>query len=185
MRKDQNILSVEDVKKDFVGVKEQANYLEEKIVALQKLSESNGIESRNKCNKLNNDFELLAEKVKNMSLTIKDDKFKIDEKINKLGNQADLRSQLDEVEKRLGNVSQVSSKLEKTAVGAEELAKSCSKDLQCLKSDISSIKANVDKCAKTSDENNGKIFGCVQDCEMLKENLGKNLFFHFLTKTIV
>ena len=40
MRKDQNMFSVEDVKKDFVKVQDQANYLEEKIVTLQKLTES-------------------------------------------------------------------------------------------------------------------------------------------------
>ena len=49
VRKDQNMFSVEDVKKDFVKVQDQANYLEEKIVTLQKLTESTGIESRNKC----------------------------------------------------------------------------------------------------------------------------------------
>ena len=49
VRRDQNVLSVEDIKKDFVKVQEQTNYLEEKIVTLQKLSESTGIESRNKC----------------------------------------------------------------------------------------------------------------------------------------
>ena len=51
VRKDQNTMSVEDVKKDFVRVQEQTNYLEEKIVSLQKLSESTGIDSRNKCKK--------------------------------------------------------------------------------------------------------------------------------------
>ena len=49
VRRDQNVLSVEDIKKDFVKVQDQTNYLEEKIVTLQKLSESTGIESRNKC----------------------------------------------------------------------------------------------------------------------------------------
>ena len=53
-------------------------------------------------------------------------------------------------------------------------------NFSCFKSDISTIRANVDKCTKTSDENNGKIFGCVQDCEMLKDNLGK--FFTFSSK---
>ena len=48
VRKDKNLLSVEDVKKDFVKLQEQANYLEEKIVSLQKLTEANGIESKNK-----------------------------------------------------------------------------------------------------------------------------------------
>ena len=48
MRKDKNLLSVEDVKKDFVKLQEQANYLEEKIVSLQKLTEANAIESKNK-----------------------------------------------------------------------------------------------------------------------------------------
>ena len=51
VRRDQNVLSVEDIKKDFVKVQDQTNYLEEKIVTLQKLSESTGIESRNKCRK--------------------------------------------------------------------------------------------------------------------------------------
>ena len=42
-------MSVEDIKKDFVKVQEQANYLEEKLVSIQKLTDSNGIESKNKC----------------------------------------------------------------------------------------------------------------------------------------
>ena len=48
MRKDKNLLSVEDVKKDFVKLQDQANYLEERIVSLQKMTEANGIESKNK-----------------------------------------------------------------------------------------------------------------------------------------
>ena len=48
VRKDKNLLSVEDVKKDFVKLQDQANYLEERIVSLQKMTESNGIESKNK-----------------------------------------------------------------------------------------------------------------------------------------
>ena len=47
-RKDKNVLSVEDVKKDFVKLQDQSNYLEDKIVTLQKMTESNGIESKNK-----------------------------------------------------------------------------------------------------------------------------------------
>ena len=47
-RKDKNMLSVEDVKKDYVKLQDQSNYLEDKIVTLQKLTESNGIESKNK-----------------------------------------------------------------------------------------------------------------------------------------
>ena len=48
MRKDKNLVSVEDVKGDLVKVQAQANYLEDKIVSLQKLTEANGIESKNK-----------------------------------------------------------------------------------------------------------------------------------------
>ena len=204
VRKDQNMFSVEDVKKDFVKVQDQANYLEEKIVTLQKLTESTGIESRNKCKlallchlqnlivhsflgtKLNNDVELLTEKVKNISLTIKDDKFKIDEKINKLGTQGDLVNQLkDEVDKKLNNLSQNSNKLEKASSSAEDLAKLCSKDIQSLKSDITAFKANVDKCVKNVDDNGGKIFGCVQDCGMLKDNLGNTIAYSFTLLTTI
>ena len=49
VRKDQNTFNMEDVKKDFARIQEQSNYLEEKIVTLQKLTDSNGIESKNKC----------------------------------------------------------------------------------------------------------------------------------------
>ena len=42
------MLSVEDVKKDFVKLQDQANYLEEKMISLQKVTESAGIESKNK-----------------------------------------------------------------------------------------------------------------------------------------
>ena len=136
--------------------------------------------------KLNNDVELLTEKVKNISLTIKDDKFKIDEKINKLGTQGDLVNQLkDEVDKKLNNLSQNSNKLEKASSSAEDLAKSCSKDIQTLKSDITAFKANVDKCVKNVDDNGGKIFGCVQDCEMLKDNLGNTIAYSFTLLTSI
>ena len=49
VRREQNAFSVEDVKKDFVKVLEQSNYLEEKLVSLQKFADSTSIESKNKC----------------------------------------------------------------------------------------------------------------------------------------
>ena len=61
VRRDQNVLSVEDIKKDFVKVQDQTNYLEEKIVTLQKLSESTGIESRNKCKEFDQLTDILME----------------------------------------------------------------------------------------------------------------------------
>ena len=187
------MLSVEDIKKDFVKVQEQANYLEEKIVDIRKTADSNGIESRNKCmslsqrldiyilliflfegNKLSNDLELLTEKVKNMSLTLRDDKFKQDEKISKLGSHGDLITQLkDDMDKMLKNTATSQNRLEKTIGAAEELAKVCSRDLQSMKSDVANIKTGVEKCVKNVDDNGAKIFGCVQDCDMLKDNLGK------------
>ena len=48
VRRDQNNMSYEDTKKDFVKLQEQSHSLEEKILTLQKLSESTSIESRNK-----------------------------------------------------------------------------------------------------------------------------------------
>ena len=109
-----------------------------------------------------------------MSLAIKDDKIKTDEKINRISNTGDAVASLkDEVDRKLSNITQTNNKLEKASANAEELAKTCSKDIQNLKSDISSFRTNVDKCVKNVEENSGKIFGCVQDCEMLKDNLDK------------
>lgn len=127
--------------------------------------------------KISNDVELLTEKLKNVSLAIKDDKIKIDEKINRISNTGDAVASLkDELDRKLSNITQTNNKLEKASANAEELAKSCSKDIMNLKSDISSFRTNVDKCVKNVEENSGKIFGCVQDCEMLKDNLGLYIF---------
>ena len=48
MRRDKSLVSVEDVKKDYVKLREQSNYLEERIVSIQKMTESNEIENKNK-----------------------------------------------------------------------------------------------------------------------------------------
>ena len=48
VRKDKSLMSVEDVKKDYAKLRDQSNYLEERIVSLQKITESNGIENKNK-----------------------------------------------------------------------------------------------------------------------------------------
>ena len=123
--------------------------------------------------KISNDVELLTEKLKNVSLAIKDDKIKIDEKISRISNTGDAVASLkDELDRKLSNITQTNNKLEKASANAEELAKTCSKDILNLKSDISTFRTNVDKCVKNVEDNSGKIFGCVQDCEMLKDNLG-------------
>ena len=191
MRKDKNLLSVEDVKKDFVKLQDQANYLEEKIVSLQKMTEANGIESKNKgdpassfwgdillisallVGKISGDVELLAEKVKNMSLSMKEDKFKYEDKLVKLGGQGDLLGQVKtELEKKVSGLSQSQAKLEKTVASLEENSRSSSRDIQSIKSDLSTCKTSAEKCVKNVEDNSGKIFGCVHDCEMLKDNLG-------------
>ena len=109
-----------------------------------------------------------------MSLTMRDDKFKLDEKINKLGNNSDLVTQLrDDMEKKLNTLTANLNKSDKSSSAAEDLSKNCSRDIQQLKSEVSSIKTSVDKCVKNVDDNGGKIFGCVQDCDMLKDSLGE------------
>ena len=191
VRKDKNVLSVEDVKKDFVKLQDQANYLEEKIVSVQKMTEANGIESKNKgepassrgetvllissflVGKICGDVELLSEKVKNMSLTMKEDKFKYDDKLVKLGSQADQVNQMKaELDKTVSSVSQAQTKLEKTVVSLEDNSRSAVKDIQSIRSDLSTCKTSAEKCVKNVEDNSGKIFGCVHDCEMLKDNLG-------------
>ena len=108
-----------------------------------------------------------------MSLTMKEDKFKYDDKLVKLGSQADLVSQMKtELEKKVNSVSQAQTKLEKTVASLEESSRSAAKDIQSIKSDLSTCKTSAEKCVKNVEDNSGKIFGCVHDCEMLKDNLG-------------
>ena len=64
--------------------------------------------------KISNDVELLTEKLKNVSLTIKDDKIKIDEKISRISNTGDAVASLkDELDRKLNNITQTNNKLEK------------------------------------------------------------------------
>jgi len=179
VRKDQNTFNMEDVKKDFARIQEQSNYLEEKIVTLQKLTDSNGIESKNKCNKLTGEIELLSEKVKSMSLALKEEKYKTDEKILKIENQSNSTVTFkEEIDKKIVSLTSSQTKTQKSATSAEELANLLSKDVQLLKGDIASNKANTEKCKKNIEENNTKIFDCVHDYEALKdvvEKLKKNI----------
>ena len=112
--------------------------------------------------KIVGEVELLSEKVKNMSLTMKEDKFKLDDKLLKLGSPGDL---VTDLEKKLVSMSQVTTSL-------EESSRSCSRDITAIKSDLTTCKANLEKCVKNVEDNSGNIFGCVHDCEMLKDNLG-------------
>ena len=108
-----------------------------------------------------------------MSLTIKEDKFKYEDKLVKLGSQGDILNQIKtELEKKVNGVSQEQTKLEKTVASLEENSRSSSRDIQSMKSDLSTCKASAEKCVKNVEDNSGKIFGCVHDCEMLKDNLG-------------
>jgi len=174
VRKDQNTFSVEDVKKDFVKVQEQSNYLEEKLVTLQKLTDSTGIDSKNKCNKLSGEIELIAEKVKSMSLAMKEEKYKTDEKIVKIETQSDITSKSkDDLEKKVSTITSSQTKIQMSATSAEEMSKLLTKDIQSLKSDLSSNKINTDKCSKNIEENNTKIFDCVHDYEALKDSIEK------------
>ena len=123
--------------------------------------------------KICGDVELLSEKVKNMSLTMKEDKFKSEDKMVKLGSQADQVYQIKaELDKKVSGVSQAQTKLEKTVASLEDSSRSAAKDIQSIKSDLSTCKASAEKCVKNVEDNSGKIFGCVHDCEMLKDNLG-------------
>ena len=118
-------------------------------------------------------MELLSEKVKNMSLNMKEDKFKYDDKLVKLGGQADQVNQMKaELDKTVSSVSQAQTKLEKTVASLEDNSRSVAKDIQSIKSDLSTCKTSAEKCVKNVEDNSGKIFGCVHDCEMLKDNLG-------------
>ena len=63
--------------------------------------------------------------------------------------------------------------LETTIASSEEMAKSSSRDVLTLKGDLSSVKGNVDKALKAVEENGTKIFGCVHDCDSLKDAVEK------------
>ena len=116
-----------------------------------------------------------------MSLTLKEDKFKLDERLLKLGGQGDLVNQVrTELDKKLSSISAVQTKLEKSTVSLEDTSRSCSKELTSIRSDLTTCRTTAEKCVKNVEDNSGKIFGCVHDCEMLKDNLGK-----FLTITIL
>ena len=114
-----------------------------------------------------------------MSLTMKEDKFKYEEKLVKLGSQeGDQVNQVKtELDKKVNSVSQAQTKLEKTVASLEENSRSSTKDIQSIKSDLSTCKTSAEKCVKNVEDNSGKIFGCVHDCEMLKDNLGIFLTF--------
>ena len=118
-------------------------------------------------------MELLSEKVKNMSLTMKEDKFKLDDKLVKLGSQGDLVNQVKaELDRKLSGLSQSTASL-------EEASRSSARDLTSIKSDLATCRASLEKCVKNVEDNSGNIFGCVQDCEMIKDNLGKLLTITF------
>ena len=119
-----------------------------------------------------------------MSLTMKEDKFKYDDKLVKLGSQGDLVNQVKtELDKKVNSVSQAQTKLEKTVASLEDNSRTSSKEIQSIKSDLSTCKITAEKCVKNVEDNSGKIFGCVHDCEMLKDNLG--IFLTYSTPIFV
>ena len=80
----------------------------------------------------------------------------------------------EDLDRKVGAVTITQSKLEKTTAAVDDALRTCSKDMVSVKHDLASVKANVDKCVKNVEENTGNIFGCKQDFDLLKDNLGKN-----------
>ena len=92
-----------------------------------------------------------------------------------LCNQGDQMLQFKEdLDRKVGAVTITQSKLEKTTAAVDDALRTCTKDMVSVKHDLASVKANVDKCVKNVEENTGNIFGCKQDFDLLKDNLGKN-----------
>ena len=87
MRKEQSTMSVEDVRKDLARVQEQGKEVEESLHSLQKSTDSASIDNKNSMGKLAGEVELMAEKVKSVSLGFKEDKYKTEEKLSKLEDQ--------------------------------------------------------------------------------------------------
>ena len=112
--------------------------------------------------------------MKNISLTLKDEKLKTEEKIVKIGNQADSALLMkDEFDQNISKLQQAQTGIEKTSKSSEENLKLFVTDLKNLKSEVSSTKLCAEKCTRTADENGVKLFDCLHDCESLKESLDK------------
>ena len=87
LRKDQSTMSVEDVRKDLARVQEQGRDVQEQLHKLQKAADSAGIDSKSSLGKLSGELELVTEKLKSVSLGLREDKYKTDEKLAKLEDQ--------------------------------------------------------------------------------------------------
>ena len=73
----------------------------------------------------------------------------------------------------MSNLVSGQATIEATIASSEESAKAASRDLVTLKGDLSSVKTSVDKALKAVEENGTKIFGCVHDCDSLKDAVEK------------
>ena len=80
-------MSVEDVRKDLARVQEQGREVQEQLHKLQKAADSAGIDSKSSLGKLGGELELVTEKLKSVSLGLREDKYKTDEKLAKLEDQ--------------------------------------------------------------------------------------------------
>ena len=90
MRKEQSTMSVEDVRKDLARVQEQGKEVEERLHHLQKATDSANVDNKSSISKLAGEIELMSEKVKSVSLSFKEDKYKTEEKLSKLEDQVSL-----------------------------------------------------------------------------------------------
>ena len=73
----------------------------------------------------------------------------------------------------MSNLVSGQATIEATIASSEESAKAASRDLVTLKGDLSSVKTSVDKALKAVEENGTKIFGCMHDCDSLKDAVEK------------
>lgn len=90
MRKEQSTMSLEDVRKDLARVQEQGKEVEERLHHLQKATDSANVDNKSSISKLAGEVELMSEKVKSVSLSFKEDKYKTEEKLSKLEDQVSL-----------------------------------------------------------------------------------------------
>ena len=174
MRKDQSTMSVEDVRKDLARVQEQGREVEEQLHKLQKITDSAGIDTKNSLGKLGGELELLMEKMKSVSLGVRDDKFKTEEKMSKLEEDVSVSGKSrDDLERKVTNLVTSQAILQTTATAAEATSKASAMEIVNLKGEVATVRDKVEKAAKAVEENGTKIFDCVHDCTTLKDSLDK------------
>jgi len=168
-RRDKNMSSSEDLKRDIRKIQDQTQSLDDKIHTIEKTAESNKIQIKNSEKTILTEISVVSEKVKGLSTSQREDKLRLEDKLTSLEKEVNNANRNDTETK----VNEIKTTLRTVQSTVEDNNKRLKADVERIQTDLKSTKSSSEKNSRGVEDLTTKIFDCLHETETLKDQIDK------------